>query len=289
MAGDPIDHPFAAAPGTVYGFRTSPLFPDSHPITDRYGAMVILGHREEMAMLGVLDGVWTSLPTIEAAKSCNLLRSNRFALNNRPAAFACMADEKPTLEKFTHLGEIELTPAMQKAASEFLRGQVIGMHLSTSVMAAHDVEGEWRWANDRDALITEQERDARRREAERTKEREYQENRLKHLTWEQLLTESPLDNWQPSPPYPPAELREAIVGRIHAACRDFQALGTAPRISVAREILRNMVHGIREDDERHGYGLETEEREDIFRVISEIAFVARHQKLASEAEDWFYE
>lgn len=90
-------------------------------------------------------------------------------------------------------------------------------------------------------------------------------------------------------PYPPAELREAIVGRIHAACRDFQALGTAPRISVAREILRNMVHGIREDDERHGYGLETEEREDIFRVISEIAFVARHQKLASEAEDWFYE
>lgn len=194
MAGDPIDHPFAAAPGTVYGFRTSPLFPDSHPITDRYGAMVILGHREKMAMLGVLDGVWTSLPTIEAAKSCNLLRSNRFALNNRPAAFACMADEKPTLEKFTHLGEIELTPAMQKAASKFLRGQVIGMHLSTSVMAAHDVEGEWRWANDRDALITEQERDARRREAERTKEREYQENRLKHLTWEQLLTESPLDN-----------------------------------------------------------------------------------------------
>lgn len=212
--------------GTVFGFRTSPVFEDSPSDTGRYGAFVVLAHNQDMVALGVLDGVWDSMPTLDAVRGRELLRRNRFFHRGNVAAFTCAVDDAPQVAELAALGQVPLSSEQQRIAAKYLDTQNrVGTSFGSADGVSSDVEGEWRWANDREALQHEYELSEQRRERARAAAQERYETRLKGLTWEQLLSEAPFERWNPSPPFPPAEFRDAATSRVHDACRALQALG----------------------------------------------------------------
>lgn len=278
--------PLAVEPGTVFGFRTSPLFEDSPPNTGRYGALVVLAHDDDIVAIGVLDGVWESMPALDEILSRELLRCNRFFFKNRVAAFACGVDDVPSLDEFAEVGRTALTAEQQRIAEKYLRGVRVGVGYGSPDGASNDVEGEWRWEHDREALLREHELRQRREERARAAAQHRYETRLRGLTWEQLLAENPFERWEPSPPFPPAEFRDAAIAQVHESCRKMQALGTKPRKPAARRILKDLVLWFEDADARADGVIETEEREDIWSVLEEIAHVAGHPSLLEEVETW---
>lgn len=73
---------------------------------------------------------------------------------------------------------------------------------------------------------------------------------------------------------------------MYESYRAFAALGPKPRKAAARAELKKLVTWFNKADADAGWVIETEEREDVFRVVEEIAFVARHRGLVMEANDW---
>lgn len=278
--------PLVVDPGTVFGFRTAPMFEDSPPDTGRYGALVVLAHDADIVALGVLEGVWTLMPTLDEVRDRPLLRCNRFFFKNSLAVFACNVDDMPALAEFAAIGLVLLTVEQTRLAEKYMGEDRTGRTYGFVDGASSDVEGEWRWAHDREALEHEYELREQRRERERAAAEERYETRLKGLTWERLLSESPFARWDPSPPFPPAEFRDAAAARVHEACRELQALGAKPRKAAARKALKELMLWLNDADDRAGGVIETEEREDIHLVLEEIAHVARHPSLMEEVGLW---
>lgn len=276
----------AVEPGSIFGFRTSPAFPDSPPLTGRYGTFVVLAHNRNIVALAALDGVWESMPTLAEAQGSPLLRSNRFAARNRIASVGCDPKDEPTLAEFTLLGEAPLTDEQRKLGAKYLGDNPFGLPFSSAEKVGTDVEHEWRWAHDRDAYLREYELNRQRDEQQRLAAQHRYETRLKGLTWEQLLSETPFERWDQSPPFPPAEFRDAAASRVLQACRELAELGPKPRKAAARTALKALVSWLNEADARAGGVIETEEREDIYLVLEEIAHGAGHPSLVEEAAGW---
>jgi hypothetical protein len=201
--------------------------------------------------------------------------------------FACAVDDVPALTELSVLGQVPLSEEQEKFAAKYLNQKNrIGTSFGSASGVNAEVEGEWRWAHDREALQHEHELTEQRREQARAAAQERYETRLKRLTWEQLLSERPFERWTPSPPFPSAEFRDAATARVHDTCRALQALGAKPRKPAARKIVKDLVLWFNEADDQAGGVIETEEREDIFLVLEEITHVARHPSLMQEADSW---
>jgi hypothetical protein len=152
--------------------------------------------------------------------------------------------------------------------------------------ASSDAEGEWRWRHDPNGVQAEVEQvEAEHRAKKAEAERRY-ETRLKYLTWAKLRDEEPFSRWQNSPPFPPADFTESARARIQLAITELEALGLKPKKKDVRAVLRALVDWFNRENARCGEVIETEEREDICEVISELAFVARQPSLMTEVEEW---
>ena len=279
--------PLLVEPGSIFGFGTTPLFPVSPPETGRYGALVVLGHDKNLIAIGVLDGVWTAMPTLAEVAGRPLLRHRRFDSGNQPAAFACATNWTIELRELTLLGSAPLDDQQQRIANRYLSGDSIGLPFTTAEMATSEVEGEWRWANDREALEQEIKQERERTERERAAAQLRYETRLKDLSWEQLLAETPFARWDESPPFPPAEFRDAAAERVRETYRELQALGPKPRKADARKAVKSLLWWIKAADVAAGDVLETEERDDIHLILEEMTHVARQPSLLDEVEPWY--
>jgi len=153
-------------------------------------------------------------------------------------------------------------------------------------MVNASAEGEWRWHNDQAAFLAEVERKRAQFDAEQKAKEERYRTRLKKLTWEQLLAETPFARWSPSPPFPPAAFTKDAQTTIREACLSLQALGPKPRKAEVRAILKRTVEWFNQADASADGVIETEEREDIFAVLEEMAYVARQKSLADEIDQW---
>ncbi|WP_239008590.1 hypothetical protein [Streptomyces sp. Tue 6075] len=278
--------PVDVEPGAVFAFRTSPLHPDSPPGTGRFGALAVVARTPEVIAVAVFDGVWNRVPALEEVREHRVLRRRRFAHTGRPAVFACGVDDPTGLTGLTALGTTPLTAEQTKLAAPYISPRSVGTSFSTLALADSDVEGEWRWEHDREALLREQEAAEERRRLAAEAEKERYAARLAALTWEQLLAETPFERWTPSPPFPPAAFRRAAVRRVHQACRELRNLGPKPRKPAARKVLKSLVQWFNTADRAAGWVIETEEREDIGLVLEELAHVAGHPSLVMEADEW---
>ena len=278
--------PLVVEVGTVFSFRTSPACPTSPPDTGRYGAFKVVGRTDDTVALAALEGVWSEQPRLEDVAGASVLRNQRYSFGGRPAIIGVTPDDTPTMDELTVLGVDPLTEEQRRWGARFESEDIVGLSYGTPDNVDVDVEGEWRWEHDRDAYVAEQEAETARREAVRQAEQEYFETRLKGLTWEQLLSETPFSRWDPSPPFPPAEFRDAAAARVHETCRALQAMTPKPRKADARRELRALVEWLNAADDAAGHVIETEEREDISLVLLEIAHVARHRSLVEEADAW---
>ncbi|EFE74942.1 hypothetical protein SSIG_02496 [Streptomyces filamentosus NRRL 11379] len=225
VTGRPYSDPMAATkrspkspvdvePGAVFAFRTSPLHPDSPPGTGRFGALAVVARTPEVIAVAVFDGVWDRVPALEAVREHRVLRRRRFAHTGRPAVFACGVDDPTGLTGLTALGTAPLTAEQTQLAAPYVSTRSVGTSFSTLALADSDVEGEWRWEHDREALLREQEAVEERRRLAAEAEKERYAARLAALTWEQLLAETPFERWTPSPPFP----RPRSGGRPYGGC-----------------------------------------------------------------------
>lgn len=289
-AAGPQDSAIPAKPdvGQIYAFCTRPLYAFSAPETGRYAAIKVLGVSDMIVVVAVLDGIWQSHPSLAQAERARLLTQHRFAHTGRAAVFGTDRKAWDIAGAFTaprYLGLGALTDDERARAASILRGES-GTSIAALPFANHAPEGEWRWAHDREAL----QQEAALKSAEAVRQRAAQEarynDRLKGLTFEQLLSETPFENWSPSPPFPPEGFTAAARAALHAACRDIQALGDKPRKTEVRKVLKRTVEWFNAADEAAGNVIETEEREDIMTALEEIAHAARHKALVPEIDEW---
>lgn len=284
-ASEPADSP---AVGEIHAFRTAPYSGFAAADTGRYAAFKVIHVEEVLVAVATLDGIWPAAPTLDQARRAGLLHEHRFSFDGRPAAFAVIRENWRPDEVFAEtalLGRQPLSSEERKCAHA-IRERAIGISHASLHFANYAAEGEWRWANDRAALVAEsQARDAQQA-AERAEREQRYDTRLKGLTFDQLLSEIPFENWTPSPPFPPEDFTRAARATLHDACRELAALGPKPRKPAVRAILKRTVEWFNAADEQAGGVIETEEREDICMALEEIAFAARQPALAAEIDAW---
>lgn len=266
------------AAGDVCVFKTSPFNRFSAPDTGRYGVLKVLS-AGEMVIYVVLDGVFSQPPELRHAAALPPLYQERFSFSGTPALCSMPRGWDIDLLEFALLGNVPVSEAELALIPRFPPMGPWGG-------ASTDAEGEWRWRHDREALKLEVARRVAAQQEEREAERRRYETRLKHLTWTTLLEEVMFEGWTPSPPFPPPDFIDAVRRAFHSAIIELQGLGAKPRKKDTRRILRTLVGQINALDERHGQVVETEEREDLCAAIEELAFVARHRRLAEEASLW---
>jgi hypothetical protein len=286
--GDELAIPAHPEVGHIYAFRTRPFCTFSPQETGRYAAIKVLGVSDLLVVVAILDGIWQSRPSLAQAERAGLLTEHRFAHTGRLAVFGAYRKTWDIAEAFTEprfLGHGRLTGEERARAASILRGD-LGTSTAWLTFANHAPEGEWRWTHDREALLEEVTlRDAKSAREQAEKEARYNE-RLKGLTLETLLGETPFARWSPSPPFPPEDFTKDARAAIHAACRDIQALGDKPRKADVRKVLKRTMEWFNAADEAAGNVIETEEREDIMAVLEEIAHAAKHKALVPEIDDW---
>lgn len=287
---EPEELPIPSQPevGQIYAFRTQPFCAFSPQETGRYAAIKVLGVSDLLVVVANLDGIWPTHPLLAQAARAGILSQHRFAHTGRVAVFGAYRKTWDIADAFTaprYLGMGALTGEERARAASILRGGP-GTSMAWLTFANHAPEGEWRWTHDREALLKE----AALQDAEATRERAAKEarynDRLKGLTLEKLLSETPFENWSPSPPYPPEDFTKAARAALHTACRDIQALGDKPRKAAVRQILKRTVEWFNAADEAAGNVIETEEREDIMAALEEIAHAAKHKALVPEIDEW---
>lgn len=274
--------------GHVYSFRTCPYTPFSASETGRYAAIKVLGVTDRLVVIATLEPVWHRHPTLKEAADACVLSQYRFAHEGREAIVGVLKEGwniADALDDCRLLGSVSVSARDLRVVDDYERG-VPGCSYAHLAFANFASEGEWRWANDREALV----REVELRDAEAARKRAEQEaryrDRLKGLTLETLLAETPFENWSPSPPYPPQEFTQAARAAIHAACREIQALGEEPRRPAVRKILKATVEWFNHADEAAGHVIETEEREDIVAALEEIAHAAKQKALVDEIDEW---
>lgn len=276
-------------PGQVYSFRTAPFSEFAPSPTGRFAAFKIIGITKKLVVVAVLEGIWSKPPTPDELSGCGILKEHRFAyLGGRPAVYGVNTawwEPADLLDDLNHVATHTVSHIEQSLAAVVLNGEGGARYAGLGMVNA-SAEGEWRWNNDQAAFLDEVERKRAQFDAEQKAKEERYRTRLRKLTWEQLLVETPFARWSPSPPFPSADFTKGAQATIREACLSLQALGPKPRKAEVRAILKQTVEWFNQADASAGGVIETEEREDIFAVLEEMAYVARQKSLVDEIDQW---
>lgn len=283
--------PSEVLPGQIYSFRTRPFCELSPPSTGRFAAFKVIGLKDDLIIIAVLDGIWSKAPTLEEVRSSTILMEHRpmpmKVVGGRPSITSVFRDLwQPTkyLDDFNLVGTQAVTREEQ-AMFERSDRPPFGRY-SRLDFVNEAAEGEWRWANEREAITSELEQLRAKRVAAFAVKQERYRKRLSKLTWEQLESETPFDRWSQSPPYPPEEFTAAARATIRKACEALKELGPKPRRREVRAILKDVVLWFNEADESAGGVIDTEERADICALLEEMAYVAQQNVLIDEVDRW---
>lgn len=273
--------------GMLFGFKTRPFNEFAPPETGRYGAIKIIGSNRDTIVVATLDGVFERMPTAEEVRATNILLESRFAFDGRQSVFGVFRDwwTSEDLAELTFLSKAHVNRDERRLA-DIVLGHKVGAVSGPLSIANSAVEGEWRWVHDHAALVSEQDEMKEKRLAiQRAKEERYN-NRLRGLTWDQLLSEVPFERWTGTESYPNEEFTSKAREKIKATIREIESLGPKPTKKLVRAKLKECVIWFNEADEAHGGPIETEEREDICLLLEEIAFVAKQKSLTQEIDEW---
>src|SRR5262249_46288132 len=124
------------------------------------------------------------------------------------------------------------------------------------------------------------------REARLAAEQKRHEDRVRGLNWQTLLEEQPFARWDQHPPFPHPNFTEAARERVRSLVRELQSLGNKPKKTEVRALLKSAVKWFNARDAEFDNVIETEERQDICALLTDIASVAGHPALANEIDSW---
>jgi len=142
---------------------------------------------------------------------------------------------------------------------------------------------QWRWDNDRDALLGEEKmkKDLERIERERNAIRE--KERIARLTWDDLRSKQFFPTWKS---YPSKKLTRASEVIMQQTVEDLQKLGESGSRTAKRNILKECIERFNQLDGENKHFIETVEREDICNQFYEIAHVAGFDDEPNLADEW---
>lgn len=261
--------------GEIYSFRTIPPTEFSPPTTGRYGVLKMLSIQDDCVYHVALDGVFDHPPRFAEVKDLKWL----VVKGRGPACQGSDVTWKNKLPDFSCVGSLPVTDAEMELVS---RCRTYGPLINVAAL----VEAEWRRRNDPIAFENEIAQSRKKLEEEILSQRERHEKRLKSLTWEKLLSEKLLRRWDEHPPFPPPAFTQMARERIHQDILKLQALGTKPKRGDVRAIFKASIEWFNAKDKEFQGVIETEEREDLFAIFEELAFVARQMPLMQEIDNW---
>lgn len=276
-------------PGDVIAFRISPLPGPVSPNVGRWGALKVVHRKGDDFTVSVLAGLHDTCPDVAAVADAPPLMPVRFVRDparprrfNGARIFLVPRSRRMTLEDAQRIGSgAPLTPdetaARQATETEGHPGTLAdwtqaAIELDHEDWARRDPAG-WSEALARfRALKDEEIAAARAREADR----------LRGLTFELLLSETPFAGWDDRRDLLPDGFAPAARARMRAAQQALAALGPKPRRAPVRAELKALV------DWFNGFGqqLDTMERDEIFQAIEELCWAAGQKPLVNEIGDW---
>lgn len=274
--------------GQVFAFKTQPYTAFSPPETGRYAGVKVIGKNRSFVVIAILDGAWSTVPTEVDASGRPTLAEHRFEAGGRTEIFGISRQDWSDVIKMdqpTPVGRDSVSADEEAKASSVL-DCAPGSRIATLRHAISCAEAEWRWANDREAFLFEVAQQDARNKTERTAREDRYRTRLRSITLREILSENLLDRWHPSPPYPPEGFTSAARARIVGACEALDKLGPKPGKAEVRSILKETVLWLNEADEAAGGVIETDEREDLFAVLEDMAHAAGQPALVAEIDMW---
>lgn len=274
--------------GQLFAFKTRPYTAFSPLETGRSAAVKVLGKSRVFVVIAVLDGVWSAVPAEDDVCRRPILAERRFWLGGDPEVFGIGRldwAEGIEIDLPVPVGLASVS-AEEEARAKAVIDCAPGTRIATLRHAISCAEAEWRWANDRQAFLSEVARQEAKETAERTAREERYRARLSTITLRQIMSETLLGRWHPSPPYPSEAFTSAARDRIQSACKALENLGPKPGKADVRAILNEVVIWLNEADEAAGSVIETDEREDLCAVLEEMAHAAGQPALVAEIDMW---
>ena len=190
-----------------------------------------------------------------------------------PNEWNCVTVSDPVPDSFRRLGTIEPSQG---------EGLMVGIWTRWHGLASERLI-QWRWDNDREALLKEEQEAKERWKREHADDAKQRQEYLDSLTLVSLRKTRRFSEWEGDRPAKAiAECRKLFRELIDT----FIALGTNPtRITVSAAV-RRCVEGLNELDERDDGFIETGEREALCKEIDEIVYAVGQRKCDGLADEW---
>ncbi|MEJ1090879.1 hypothetical protein [Microbacterium istanbulense] len=285
---EPVANLFADL-GSVLSFRTVPLYPVSAATTGRYGAAVVIGRTARRVVLVPLAEAWTEPPSLAAATEAASISRGKGGRGGTAIVITIVKGWDARLPELTLLGRREVTGVEARLAQPSLTEPSWEVAHGTAKELSDAIEERWRWRHEPQQMRSEQQLEHERQQQESAERERRQLHRLRTITFAQLLEEPLLQDWEPSPPFPPASFRDAIVEHIRDTMRELAALGPKPRRPLVRAAMAALGRQIYVTEAASGeWFIETVEREYLSDVFESLVYAAKQPALVDEIVDWLF-
>lgn len=239
----------------------------------RYGAVTVLDRKKESGYCAVFVapsswiGSTPDRPT--DAELRNLLILTHHSWQKVPAGVWVFT---PPPESFTPAGHISISDQ-----DRFRVGHSYAGWESCSLQILF----QWRWDNDREALLIEEADQALRDAEEMRKQAQRRDEMLRTITFDSLAARQWFDHWDE------VSDRSYIMPSRTILATTIDALGASPKItkSLARKHLKASVIAFNKLDRSLSF-IEATHREDIYEALELVMFACRQPNLTDEIDDW---
>lgn len=223
------------------------------------------------ALVAASDWIGDTTPKLNDPAVRRILLKTHHSWKNTPEILWVSS---PPPNKFEAIGKIEVLPADQKIDSGFF-----GAWDSIAIQ----ILAQWRWDNDRQAVLVE---DTIEKSLEAAKRNETIQKRAEHLSaisFSKLLAKDLFPTWKD---YPPRTAREGCRKIIRSLIQILnEAQKPLDREFVSQE-LKKCVNQLNQFDSKNKNFIETVEREDLYEVLEDIVNAAKFPDLIEKVEEW---
>ncbi len=281
--------------GDLVAFQIGEHAGFSAPNKDAWGVFKVLdtgNSRDPSFSLSLLDGLWHDLPRQEDVVGRETLIVKRFLVFSKqrtpwPVIFTMVRGSTiDDLLSTQVIGNDAARNPDETEAIEYIAAKGHARTLAALETIAYHADHEHRAVHDQDTWILEVEEKSKRAAQRRKEQQEREKNRLNGLTLEMLAAELSFEQWDTRHHILPKKFIATLRKLSKTAINSARALGPKPKRKDMRAVLKTYVLGINDVNGAHGYFIETEEREDIYRFIEELCWATKQKPLLDEIDIW---
>jgi len=245
------------------------------PLADgRVGVCRVLRRATEdipRALVAASDWISSKPPPLDHPAVRKTLTISHHNWWNSPVAMWVSA---PPPKEFRLIGRIAVTPEDTKAQSNSYTGwESFALH----------VLSQWRWDNEREAVVAEDKIKQAAQLAKRQEEMQKRTDYLSKISFSDLLAKDLFSTWDE---YPPEKAKEGCQEIIRTFIRTLAAAKEPIEKRFVSSELKKCVECLNQFDAQNNNFIETIEREDICEALEDVVNAAKFPKLIEKVENW---